>query len=217
MKIGISGTGGIGKTTLVNAIATHFDIPVISENMHGIIEIVAKIAQASKVDANQKSNAQQIQSDREQRITQLKLDYQNACMDWLNQRAIAQQQANFVADRFAIDLLARLVMPTSQKPPEALVLKAVAECRRQANMLDLIIMPPLMPLAATAALNEAGLKRHDALSMKLFSHSLNRGLIEQLVKVPRVYLPASAKTTQERLAIIDRALVKLKVQKKLIS
>ncbi len=213
MKIAITGTGGVGKTTLANAIAAHFDIPVIAENMQDVVGIVGKMAQINKQGGADKLS----RAEKESAIAQLKLAYQQACIAWLNARANDQQQPNFVADRFAIDLLARLVMPTTQKPPEALVLKAVAECKRQAAMLDLIVMPPLLSLAAPEALNETGLKRHDVLSMKLFSHSLNRGLIEQLLKTPRVYLPASAKTTEARLEIVEKALFKLKVQKKLLS
>ena len=37
MKIAITGTGGIGKTTLANALATRFNIPLITEDMQPII------------------------------------------------------------------------------------------------------------------------------------------------------------------------------------
>ena len=201
MKIAITGTGGVGKTTLANAIAARFDIPVIAENMQDIVSAVGKMAQINKANA----------ADKVKVLLQLKRDYQNACIAWLNARGEAQLQTSFVADRFAIDLLARLVLPTAQKPPEELVLKVVGECKRQAAMLDLIVMPPLVPLAKSAQSNEKGLQRHDALSMKLFSHSLNRGLIEQLLKVPRLYLPVSAKTTEARLALVEKALVKLNI------
>ena len=203
MKIAITGTGGVGKTTLANALAASLKIPVIAENMQDVVGMIGKLGASQK--ANPPATAEQVKV--------LQLQYQNTCIAWLNDRAKQQQETpSFVADRFAIDLLARLIMPTSQKPSEELILKVIAECKRQSAMLDLIIMPPLIRLATPTAPNESGLKRHDALSMKLFSHSLNRGLIEQLLTVPRLYIPVNAKTTEQRVEVVQKAISKLNIK-----
>lgn len=198
MRIAITGTGGIGKTTLVNALAASFNVPVITEDMQSVVMAINALNQAQHETRGIKE-AQQA--------------YHQACIDWLNNRAKQQlAHESFIADRFSFDLLARLVIPSLQKPDEALLMKIITVCKRQASTLDLIVMPPLMPMATKDAVNENGLNRHNDLGMKLFSHSLSRGLMEQLLDVPRLYIPLSVKTTAHRVELVQQTLQKLNVK-----
>jgi predicted ATPase len=198
MRIAITGTGGIGKTTLVNALAANFNVPIITEDMQPVVTAINTFNQA-QLKAEDLKAAQQA--------------YHQACIDWLNNRAKQQlAHESFIADRFSFDLLARLVIPSLQKPDEALLMKIITVCKRQASRLDLIVMPPLMQMATKDMVNESGLNRHNDLGMKLFSHSLSRGLMEQMLDVPRLYIPLNVKTTSARVKLVEETLQKLNVK-----
>jgi predicted ATPase len=197
MRIAITGAGGIGKTTLASALAQAFDVPLIEEGLQPVVNAIGKLGKADKATPQ---------------FAKLSDAYQKACTDWLKKRAEQQAvHASFVADRFAIDVLARWVLSGVKREDDELLIKLVTECRQQTAGLDLVVMPPLVRLADKDMPNEKGLKRHESMSMKLFSQSLSRGLMDQLLTVPRLYIPLSAQTTEQRVAMVKQALTRLNI------
>jgi hypothetical protein len=200
MKIALTGSVGTGKTTLAKALAESLHLPFLEEDFTGVIKAVETLRHEQKQAGGQSSDAQRA--------------YVEAGLTWLRKRGAAQAaHEGFVADRFAFDLLARWIVAGVGAADNEWFLKLLAECRRQGNALDLIVMPPLVignagAVAATAALgpNEAGLRRREKISDRVLLHSVTRGLMDQFLRTPKLHLPRSADTPEKRVALVMKAL-----------
>lgn len=196
MRIAITGTGGIGKTMLATALSEELQIPLIEEGIQPVVNALLELGKAGKARGDVKAAQEQ---------------YARTCWQWLQDRNAAYgRHGNFVADRFAIDVLARWVMSGVGRNDDHFLIRMVKECQHQSSTLDLIVMPPLVKLAQKNVPNEQGMHRHESVAMKLFSQSMSRGLIEQLLTTPRLYLPLRCSTVEQRVEAVKSALSKLK-------
>lgn len=198
-RIAITGSTGIGKTTLARALAQTLGVELIEEGMRPVVEARRAYLEAARAPGG---------PDRAL-VRSALATYVGACDDWLRARNVRQSELpGFVADRWAVDLLSSLLMGGLGPAHNALIDRWVRECQAQARQFDLIVVPPLTRMG-DERINDQGLPRSDALSQRLLSHCLLRGLLEQLVRTPRVYLPASARTVAERVASVTSALARL--------
>jgi len=190
VKIAISGSGGIGKTTLGRALAERLHLPFLEENLGALVRAGAEARQQTQ-DAAAAENA-----------------YLAAVDAWLadRQRQQATHPEGFVADRWALDILQRWLLG-GRGDDDAKTTALIRHVQAQAARLDLVIVPPMLRLRDETD-NEAGLRRISALGPRLLSHALYRGLLEQLTQVPRLYLAARPTTVEQRveqvLATIER-------------
>jgi len=191
MKIAITGSGGIGKTTLVNALSKQLGLPVIHEEMQPVLKALS-VLHTTVADPEKHRQSQ--------------VNYVKACEKWLQNRDKAQTQDSFVSDRCAIDLLSRWLTSGVYREDDKLLLNIVTICKRLCNGLDLIVMPPLLQFEEVPANNEAGLSRQKSLVLKLQSHAMTRGLLDQLVNTPKLYLPPEAVTLEVRIELVMQAL-----------
>lgn len=198
-RIAITGSTGIGKTTLARALAQALDVPLLDEDMRAVADARRAYLEMGRSPGTPKPQ-----------VRAALLEYLDACDEWLRARNARQAElGGFIADRWAIDLLSSLLMGGLGPAHNELILRWVRECRAQARQFDLIVMPPMMRMSDERT-NEQGLPRSGALSQRLLNHCLLRGLIEQLSPTPRLYLPASARTVAERVASVTSALGNLR-------
>jgi hypothetical protein len=136
---------------------------------------------------------------------------------WLKGRAQIQASlAGFAADRFSFDILT--MVGNIGRDDDQWFGALLAECIAQAKALDLIVMMPLelkipsrQGTAASTTVNESGLQRNVRIGGRLLNHGLTRGLMDSLLTVPRLYLPVGAQTPQQRLALVNTELKRLKL------
>lgn len=198
MKIAISGTSGLGKTTLATALAESLGIPVLEEGLQPVVHAVGQLRQA------------QLNNLHGPEVREAEINYFRACDGWLSARATQMSQLpGFVADRWALDILVRWLIAGVQQQNDNLSRQLIQQLQTASRHLDLVVIPPLTMLKADTS-NEASLRRHTALNPRLHSHALMRGLMDQLIQTPRLYLPARATSTQERVQMVKNSLNQIK-------
>lgn len=194
MKIAVTGAAGIGKTTLCRALAQEFSLTVIEEQFNDIMRAFS----AWNFTKREKCPEKEVHAARQNYIDQSLL--------WMKNRREQQYQLDgFVTDRCAIDILQRFVLLEIGTGNSKWFEAMVREVQQQLNVLDLVIMPPLIQFN-DAAVNDTGLRRQHSPLLLLRTQSLNRGLLEQLSSVPRLYLPIQARSIDDRIACVKAAL-----------
>jgi hypothetical protein len=196
MKIAVTGCGGTGKTTLAKALAQAHGLALIEEGMEDLVGAALAIKDGGELAARA---------------------YVGEGAAWLKRRGEAQAALpGFVADRFSFDILT--MVGSFGRDDDHWFGALLTECIAQARALDLIVMMPLelkipsrQGIPASSSVNESGLQRNVRIGSRLLNHGLTRGLMDQLLTVPRLYLPARSATLDERLELVAAALTRLKL------
>lgn len=190
MKIAVTGAGGAFRTRLALALGRRLDLPVIAEDMDGVITAELALQRgANSHDA----------------MARLRNDCLDQGLSWLQRRRDRQLEVGaFVADGFAFDLLQRWLSNGTGEKHRSWFDGLVAECRAQAGVLDLIVMPPLQQAS------QRGDKRdwNSRISHigQLESQALLRGLMDEMLQTPRLYLPVSAVGEEAQIAQVVETL-----------
>lgn len=198
MRIAITGAVGTGKTTLALAVAEQYGLTLIEEEMSAVVKTFVAMKKEIHLEEQRKAATRQ---------------HFDTGFQWLQRRAQARETLeNFVEDRFGFDLLAWWISTGVLNNNNALLIRTIKQCKNQAGKLDLIVMPPLSlansqatTLASVDQFNEEALERTSH-ARRLLHHSLLRGLMDQFLTTPRLYLPGDADTPQKRVQLIDKAL-----------
>jgi hypothetical protein len=198
MKIALTGTTGIGKTTLARALAERLSIPIINEDFEPLINSLAAFdrnADAAKV-------------------AQLIVEFLQNCDGWLKKRVTNHANfKSFVEDRFGFDIV-RLIMTSSIGVARPDVLRQLLDlCSKQSVIYDLVIVPPLSNFSFMESKNEYGLTRKTNYCDKLRYQTMTVGLLEHYCSAPKLYIHPSCETTEQRVEYVLDVLEKLKIEK----
>jgi hypothetical protein len=117
-------------------------------------------------------------------------DYAAVCQNQI-QRQNEQflDHAAFVCDRFAVDVLARVLRPPFDRIGEACFQSLLDSTRRQISRIDLIVVTPLSSWSFEPSKNDMGRERIAAVLPKTRIHSLYSGLCATLALERTLYLP----------------------------
>jgi len=191
IKIAISGTGGIGKTSLARALAEEFGVPLIEEGLNTVVTAINDLDHLRKT------------SKQTELIKKAENNYIHVCEQWLNHRQNIQNQYldGYILDRWALDLFQRWLYAGIRQSNNTSTHAWISHIRTQAEQFDLIIIPPFNT-SDIEQKNESGLYRKQAIAPRLLSHALYRGLLDELVPTPKLYIPSSLETLESRVELV---------------
>lgn len=191
-KIAITGTSGIGKTTLAKALADKYEIEYIPEEWNGLLQALKEYKTESEVSLkSHKLN-----------------EFIDALNDWVKKRHhMSCQENGFVMDRCIFDILKLAIHEPVFAKQSASINKLIQKSVAYSKRIDCIIVPPLSSWMGNAVVNESGLKRNNNLQHKIYSQSLTIGLLEQFSSAKKIYLNYESQTIDQRLEAIDRYIV----------
>ncbi|MBR7798676.1 AAA family ATPase [Undibacterium fentianense] len=196
LRIVISGPVGSGKTSLTTAIARHFEIPHIEENLKKIYQ--AKI-QCKKI----------LRETNDPIIQKRAYDqWMGAYVDWFKNRTnLYNQHAAFVADRWEADILGLWLRLFSGETCEGITKQMLSDMRNKANTFDAAIILPMIDLDSPLK-NEDGLTRRKDFNSLFSSHLMTGALVRQCQGLRRIYIPNNPMSIDERLEFVMRELSK---------
>ncbi|MCP9886669.1 AAA family ATPase [Cyanobium sp. ATX 6A2] len=175
-RIAITGASGTGKTTLGRALSQRLCLPFIKED---IGELLAAQAQLSRLAARGKLRRSHFSGHAA--VCQEHIERQN--------RRFAEQPG-FICDRFAVDVLARVLRPPFDRVGEEWFHTLLKHTKQQLESIDLIVVPPLSDWSFQPSKNDMGRERIVAVLPKTRIHSLYSGLCVTLAPERTLFLPA---------------------------
>jgi len=170
--IALSGTAGIGKTSLGKALASHYKLDFAAEDIGQIIE---------------KSKVLSLNND-PKKTHDLLQEYLYACNAWIEQRSFLISKSNIVLDRFALDILNRIVISNHFKDNSVVIQNIAQKVHQQAQSIDILIIPHIH-LPGVPVINDQGMQRKQSYSQRLLSHSTSIGLAKIYCPCPTMFLP----------------------------
>jgi hypothetical protein len=112
----------------------------------------------------------------------------------------------FVCDRFAVDVLARVLRPPFDRIGEACFQSLLDSTRQQIGGLDLIVVTPLSNWSFEASTNDMGRERNAAVLPKTRIHSLYSGLCATLALERTLFLPGGDTRHERWIPLVLNAL-----------
>lgn len=198
MKIAITGTTGIGKTTLAKALSAHFSLSYIEEDIFKVVYA--------------KDALKNIPKDKTKEFNKGVERFLKTLDQWLtNRMRYFDSEEAFIEDRFCIDAIKYLGISGIGKFGDDLIKDLVVRCGQYSTTYDLVIVPPISDFSTFQYRNESGLYRNNALASKVIDQSIYVGLLEQFCAAPRVYLTPNLITTEQRLENVCQILNERKI------
>lgn len=175
-RIAITGASGTGKTTLGRVLADQYSLPFIKED---IGELLASQDKLSRLAASGKLKRSHVRTHAAR--CQEQLDRQNLQF---------ADHSGFVCDRFAVDVLARVMRHPFDRLGKDHFASLLENTRQQLTRIDLIVVTPLSAWAFQPSKNDMGRQRNVALLPKTRIHSLYSGLCVTLAPERSLFLPS---------------------------
>lgn len=185
MIISITGSFGIGKTTLAIAIAKKIGAKVINENFRAI-------AEAGKDFNKSRGNLG---------LSQEKLSNLYECCDtWLRDREkIINSRENIVLDRCCFDILQRYISNLFDKER---INKLIEHCIKESSAYDVVIVPAICAWSDLSNKNNDGLIRANNSSLQLRDHLMTIGILNSYCSSRVLIIPEYISSVDERVDFI---------------
>lgn len=175
-RIAITGASGTGKTTLGRALCQKLSLPFIKEDIGDLLSAQTEL---SRLASGGKLKRSHFHAHAE--VCQEQIERQN--------RRFAHEPGGFVCDRFAVDVLARVLRPPFDRIGEERFQALLEITRQQLGAIDLIVIPPLSDWSFRPSNNDMGRPRNVAVLPKTRIHSLYCGLCVTLSPESTLLLP----------------------------
>lgn len=188
VRIAITGTSGVGKTTLAKALAEKYQVPYIPEDWNNLFSALIEF---------KKENASELKNKKLQRfVRELNV--------WLRHRnQICNDMPGFVMDRCVFDILKLAIHEHIFSKETHAVKSLIQKATNFSGKINCVVVPPLSEWMTKEVVNQSNMKRNNDLHHKIYSQSLTIGLLEQFCHTPKIYLDKNQKTTQQRIEAVD--------------
>lgn len=145
MKIAISGTSGIGKTTLARALAERLSLPLFEEGFSDIVH-AAYLYRQLRAEGGLDTSHQDAALE----------SYRITCLDWFERRReLDASHKSYVADRSSFHILCRWTTAVFPSDTSVTLRKLIRACRSESRRLDLIVVPALTEWSMRPSKNES--------------------------------------------------------------
>lgn len=194
LRIAISGPNASGKTTLAEAMAERYGLPVIEEN-------VAEIDKSRSL--LERLYAEQAPAEK---IVEAKRNWIGTFIAWIKSREAAYATTpGFVADRWEADLLDLwLVFFGRERNIDNITAEMVRNLYAKGRIMDIAIM---MPLAKpfTEDNNDVDVHRSGTFTNRLLNSMVTNGIIQTVPNLRVLRIPLEAHSLGDRMDLIDKA------------
>lgn len=228
MQLAISGPNASGKTTLCQALAQHFDAPVVSEDVQPLFRARSQLQRLQKafldkeratqksgdIEAPGKVASEKGSSKTKSPDTSALIDARKACarvfLEWMAHReAQLAKGTACVADRWGADILDMwLIFFGREGWADPVTKSLINSVYKQAEALDLVIITPFTePFVGEK--NEQGMQRASQFSNRYLNSMLTRGIISSIPKLKVLRLPVKPSEIDDRLDQVARAVTQL--------
>jgi len=195
VRIAITGTSGVGKTTLAKALAEKYQVPYIPEDWNGLFAAL----KAFKTEKNPDRQKEQLQR------------FVQELNQWLKyRRQLCNDNQGFVMDRCVFDAFKMVIHEHVFSKETEAIKKLIQQSINFSKSISCVVVPPLSQWMSQEPINQQGMKRNNDLHHKIYSQSLTIGLLEQFCHTKKIYLSAKVNTTEARINKVDEYLTNQK-------
>jgi len=193
IRIAITGTSGVGKTTLAKALAEKYQVPYIPEDWNGLFAAL----KAFKTEKNPDHQKEQLQR------------FVQELNQWLkHRRQLCNDNKGFVMDRCVFDAFKMVIHEHVFSKETEAIKKLIQQSINFSKSINCVVVPPLSEWMSQEPVNQQGMKRNNDLHHKVYSQSLTIGLLEQFCRTQKIYLSNKYPTTEDRVIIVGEWLNK---------